>query len=221
MTRIARLVRSQFAHRQGDVGVLSMALLPLMVAASMVAYFLSPGPGRACSGEIPTFDYVVNTASAIARVTVLEGRDEDRSETFRVDKVLKGRLPDMVVLEPARSHICGDTVSFFLGAEGANVGQSAILAIDVRFYDQVIHPVWFVIKNRLGGSADLPVGVSTLLELERATAAAVSALPATDVGDAAGRRDSGPSMSTALVATVALGLFVALLWFRRARITEG
>jgi hypothetical protein len=170
---------------------------------------------------MPTFDYVVDSASAIARVTVLEGRDRDLSETFRIDRVLKGRLPATVVLEPARSSLCGDTVSFFVGAEGANVGQSAILALDVRFFDEVLHPVWGVIEGRLGGSAHLPDGVTTLPVLERAIAAAITALPATDVDDPVDKEASGWLASLALMAIVTLGLLSAVNWFRRARITEG
>lgn len=174
---------------------------------------------------MPTFDYVVNNASAIARVTVLEGRDRDLSETFRIDRVLKGRLPTTVVLEPARSSLCGDTVSFYVGAGEENVGESAILALDVQFFDQVIHPVWGVIEGRLGGSAGLPDGVSTLPELERAIAAAVTSLPATDVdsiaeedaesplsGDAASCSDGGSPWCTGLVPTdeTCQGLMLAI-----------
>lgn len=221
MTRIRQPIRSKIARRHGDVRGSSTASLPLIIAVAIVAILLNPDPAVACISEMPTFDYVVNNASAIARVTVLEGRDRDLSETFRIDRVLKGRLPATVVLEPARSSLCGDTVSFYVGAGEENVGESAILALDVQFFDQVIHPVWGGVEGRLGGSAGLPDGVSALPELERAIAAAITALPATDVDDPVDREDSGWHASLAMMAIVTLGLLSAIFSFRRARSADG
>lgn len=83
-----------------------------------------------------------------------------------------------------------------------------------------IYPVWGVVENRLGGSAHLPDGVSTLLELERVIAAAVFDLPATDVNEVAEKEDPVSPMSAALMTLVTLSLPGALFWFRRARHAE-
>lgn len=194
-------------------------ILRLALAGAAIALLLTQGATAviACSSEMPTFEYVLENASAIARVTVLEGRDADLSETFRVDQVLKGRTGDTIVLQPARSGLCGDTVAFFIGAEGGKVGQTAILALDVPYFDQVIHPVWGVIEGRLGGSAHLPDGVHSLPELERAIAAAVAVPPPTEADDAAPKLALDSWVLAALTLLSAGALFGGLLRFRRAK----
>lgn len=189
--------------------------LPVMLVAWLVAGLAYAGAARACSGEIPTFDFVLEHASAIARVTVLDGRDDDPSETFHVDRVLKGDLPARVVLEPARSHICGDAVSFFVGAEGGRIGQSAILALDVEFYGQVIHPAWGVLENGLYGSASLPEGVTTLAELEMAIGTALARLPETEGGPISETTEGASPWPILLAVFLGLALLGRLVWSRR------
>jgi len=178
---------------------LRFGLLCLFAAASLVTTVANPTATSACSAESPTFDFAVRNASAIARVTILNGRDGDLVERFRIDRVLKGALPAEVVLERPRAHLCGDTISFFAGAEGGRIGQSAIVAFDVTFYAQVIHPVWAVLDNRVGGSASWPDGVSTLLELEPAIVTSVGQVPNTDASPEFANTEEPPWIAAPLL----------------------
>jgi hypothetical protein len=191
----------------------------LALVAFLLATLANPIGALACSADSPTFDYAVQDASAIARVTILDGRDRNLIERFRIDRVLKGELPAEVALERPNSHLCGDTISFFAGAEGGRVGQSAIVAFNVTFSGQIIHPVWADLNNRLAGSASLPDGVSTLLELERVIAAAVAQLPQTEADSTPDASQSPPWIVAPLLALV-LVLILGLTWRRRTRTTE-
>ena len=130
----------------------------------------TPSPVSACTSSQPSFAEAVRGARAIARVTVVEGwdgyqDDPTHSETYRVDRVLKGSLPKLVTVAPAWTTLCHDSVGYFAGAEGAVI----IVAFDLPYYDQTIHAMWaFDSKQGLSGSAGVPSGVSTLTDLEAA-----------------------------------------------------
>lgn len=130
----------------------------------------TPSPVSACTSSQPSFAEAVRGARAIARVTVVEGwdgyqDDPTHSETYRVDRVLKGSLPQSITVAPAWTTLCHDPVSYFAGDEGAVI----IVALDVPYYAETIHPMWtFDSEQGLSGSAGVPSGVSTLTDLEAA-----------------------------------------------------
>jgi hypothetical protein len=130
----------------------------------------TPSPVSACTSSQPSFAEAVRGARAIARVTVVEGwdgyqDDPTHSETYRVDRVLKGSLPKLVTVAPAWTTLCHDSVGSFAGAEGAVI----IVAFDLPYYDETIHAMWTFDSNQgLSGSAGVPSGVSTLTDLEAA-----------------------------------------------------
>lgn len=132
-----------------------------------------PAHVSACVSDQPSFAETIHGARAIARVTIVEGfdtylDDPSHSETYRVDRVLKGSLPELVTIAPAWTSLCHDTVSYFAGAE-ASEGQTIIVAFDLSFGDQVIHPMWGDADgSTLFGTAELPTGVRTLAALESA-----------------------------------------------------
>jgi hypothetical protein len=161
----------------------------------------------ACISEHPTFVEAVRGARAIARVTVVEGvdtykADPTASETYRVERALKGRLPELVTLAPAWSSLCHDSVGFY--AEGS-VGRTIVIAIDMPYYDQTIHPMWTGYDTSgVSGSAGVPSGVTTLKELEAAILAELD-LPETSTVETQ-PRDAIP---LALVLAAAIAAFVA------------
>jgi hypothetical protein len=118
----------------------------------------------------PSFAEAVRGARAIARVTVVEGwdgyqDDPTHSETYRVERVLKGSLPKLVTVAPAWTSLCHDSVGYFARAEGAVI----IVAFEVPYYDESIHPMWaFDSTQGVSGSAGVPPGASTLTDLEAA-----------------------------------------------------
>jgi hypothetical protein len=145
----------------------SLAAATAFVVALMVAS--SPPGVSACSSDQPSFRGAVRGARAIARVTIVEGLDDDEAtapaETFKVERILKGSLPGLVTLAPPWSSLCGDTVAYF----GGGPGRTIILAVDLRYYGDVIHPAWvFDSAGQNGGSARVPRGVTTLAGLESA-----------------------------------------------------
>ncbi len=148
-------------------GIAALASAGTLAAILVCA---TPSPVSACTSSQPSFAEAVRGARAIARVTVVEGwdgyqDDPTHSETYRVDRVLKGSLPKPVTVAPAWTTLCHDSVGYFAGAEGAVI----IVAFDVPYYDQTIHPMWtFDTKQGLSGSAGVPSGVSTLTDLEAA-----------------------------------------------------
>jgi hypothetical protein len=177
-----------------------------LIAGILVA--ASPGAVSACSSDHPTFAEAVRGARAIARVTVVEGfdtytDDPTLSETYRVEQVLKGSLPEVVTVAPARTSLCGDTVSYFAGGEHAE-GVAIVVAIDLPYYDQVIHPMWTEVDGQgVFGTAGVPSGVTSLAELESAVLAQVG-LPDTSTDS------SQPRTAIALALLGAIGvLFVA------------
>lgn len=161
----------------------------------------TPSPVSACTSSQPSFAEAVRGARAIARVTVVEGwdgyqDDPTHSETYRVDRVLKGSLPKSVTVAPAWTTLCHDSVSYFAGDEGAVI----IVAFDVPYYDETIHPVWtFDSKQGLSGSAGVPSGVSTLSDLEAAIRAEL------DMPDTATAESTTPDTSPFLPYILAAG----------------
>jgi hypothetical protein len=150
-----------------------MRRIAALASAGTLAAILicaTPPPVSACTSSQPSFAEAVHGARAIARVTVVEGwdgyqDDPTHSETYRVDRVLKGSLPKLVTVAPAWTTLCHDSVGYFAGAEGAVI----IVAFDVPYYEDTIHPMWiFDSKQGLSGSAGVPPGVSTLTDLEAA-----------------------------------------------------
>lgn len=155
-----------------------------LAAPVLVLGFLAGTPAAvsACVTAGPTFVEAVHGARAIARVTIVEGWDGaivgDASETFRVDRVLKGTLPALVTLDPATTSICGDSISSLAGAETSE-GETIVVAFDVPFSGQTIHPLWADdLGLRVTGTAESPAGIRTLAELEAAILAEL-ALPNT------------------------------------------
>jgi hypothetical protein len=144
-----------------------------LAAASVFVVVLvgtSTPPGvSACSSDHPSFRAAVRGARAIARVTIVEGLDDDEatspSETFKVERILKGSLPGLVTVAPPWTSLCHDTVAYYGGGPGSTI----ILAVDLRYYDDVIHPMWvFDSAGQNAGSAAVPRGVTTLAGLESA-----------------------------------------------------
>jgi hypothetical protein len=123
-------------------------------------------PTRACSSDQPTFGEAVRGARAIARVTVLSiVEDPSVRETFRVERRLKGSLPNQITIAPAWATLCHDSAASYAGG----VGRTAILAIELRYYDQIIHPVWSIDpETGVFASAGTPARVTTLADLESA-----------------------------------------------------
>ncbi len=176
--------------------------LGLLVAA--------PSTVSACISEHPTFLEAVRGARAIARVTTIEGvdaytADPTASETYRVERVLKGRLPGLVTLAPAWTSLCHDSVGFY--AEGSD-GRTIVIAIDMPYYDQTIHPMWTTYDPQgVSGSAGVPSGVTTLTELEAAILAEL-ALPDTST-DEGQLRNTHPLAFILAAAIAAIAGFVA------------
>lgn len=181
--------------------------LGLLVAA--------PSAVSACISEHPTFLEAVRGARAIARVTTIEGvdtytADPTANETYRVERVLKGRLPGLVTLAPAWTSLCHDSVGFY--AEGSD-GRTIVIAIDMPYYDQTIHPMWTTYDTQgVSGSAAVPPGVTTLKELEAAILAELD-LPDTST-DETQSRDAYP---LAFILAAAIVAFVATeaMWRHR------
>lgn len=136
---------------------------------------LAPSDVQACSSDHPTFSEVVRGARTIARVTIVDGfdaymADPTHSETYRVERVLKGSLPEIVTVAPAWTSLCHDSVGYYAGDAGVESdGKTIIVALELRYYDQLIHPMWVAGGDQgLYGSAGLPVGATTLAGLEAA-----------------------------------------------------
>lgn len=148
----------------------SVATLFGASALAVVMLGAFPAIVSACTGPIPTFAEAVHGARAIARVTVLEDfqtylEDPTHSETYRVDRVLKGSLPDLVTVAPAWTLLCHDSVGYYAKAKGTVI----ILAIDMPFHDQVIHPMWKLYEGEgVSGTAEVPSAIATLADLESA-----------------------------------------------------
>lgn len=142
-------------------------LIPAVLLGLVTLLFVAPSTARACQSDAPTFGQAVHGARAIALITIVEGADPDaddptHSETYRIDRVLKGSLPKVITVAPAWTTLCHDSVGSWVGPKGSR----AIVAFDVPFYDQAIHPVWTRdASGRVSGSAGLPSGLSTLREL--------------------------------------------------------
>jgi hypothetical protein len=150
-----------------------MRRIATVAGASVLAAMLvsaTPSSVSACTSSQPSFAEAVGGARAIAVVTVVEGwdgyqDDPTHSETYRVERVLKGSLPKLVTVAPAWTTLCHDSVGYYSGVEGAVI----IVAVDVPYYDQTIHPMWaFDSKQGVSGSAGVPSDLSTLMDLEAA-----------------------------------------------------
>ena len=147
------------------------ALRSVLVMVTLVASVLAPGVVHACSSDQPTFAEAVDGASAIARVIVADvpayGEDRDsRAETYRVVRMLKGSLPASVVLAEPFTNLCHDTIGGLVAPEGSE----AIVAFDVAYFGQVIHPAWVAVdapyNPSVGGSAFAPDEAKSLDDLE-------------------------------------------------------
>ena len=173
----------------------------------------SPSTALACTSEQPTFVEAVRGARAIARVTILEGFDSitvdpTSSETYRVERVLKGVLPERLTVAPAWTSLCRDPVSLFAGAEPAE-GTTVIVAFDLRYHDQVIHPVWAADPGGgVWGSAEVPAGVASLAALEAAILAELGPPDTSTPGD-------GDAVDWPLPALVGVAGLLAFVLMRR------
>lgn len=163
-----------------------------------------PSPVSACTSDHPSFLEAVRGARAIARVSIVEGfdtytDDPTTSETYRVERVLKGTLPQTVTLAPAWTSLCQDSVGYYAGAQESD-GKTIVLAIDMPYYGQTIHPMWTTYDNGdVGGSAGLPPGVNTLDALE---AAVLAVLGPPDTATSRAAPDRTPILALLAVALV-------------------
>jgi len=179
-----------------------------------------PSPASACSSDQPTFEEAVRGARAIALVFIVDGFDNysddpTTSETFRVERLLKGTLPEVVTLAPAWTSLCHDSVGWNAGAEESD-GRTILLAIDMRYSDQTIHPMWTTDDNqRVWGSAGVPRGITTLAELE---AAILADLGVPDTATLESEPPAAPALAVMLVA--ALVTFVVTVRRSRIRIRQ-
>ena len=191
------------------------------LACSALAFGLllaMPSPASACVSGQPTFEEAVRGARAIALVIIVDGFDSGdptTSETFRVERLLKGTLPEVVTLAPAWTSLCHDSVGWNAGAEESD-GRTILLAIDMRYSDQTIHPMWTTDDNqRVSGSAGVPRGVTTLAELE---AAILADLGVPDTATLESEPPAAPPLAVMLVA--ALVTFVVTVRRSRIRIRQ-
>ena len=179
-----------------------LATLVSTAGLAVVLLGATPVAVSACTSEHPTFVEAVRGARAIARVTIVEGFDTNlddptHSETYHVDRVLKGSLPEMVTLAPAWTSLCHDSVGYYAGADGATI----IVALDL-YYEQTIHPMWMVDATQsLSGSAGVPPGVTTLEGLEAAIRAELG-MPDTSTDDAE-QESASPVVVVVLVTALA------------------
>ncbi len=145
--------------------------LILVLALSLLA---GPTPALACTSGAPSFVEAVSGAQGVARVRVIRAANQQgRGATYRVERLLRGSLPDTVALAQDHSSLCGRVASW----EAGGVGSTAVIAFRVPYYRQLIHPVWLDTPEGLSGPAGVPEGVETLAELEQAIIR--SALPDT------------------------------------------
>ena len=197
--------------RQHGASLATLALALGLLAAT-------PSAVNACSSPHPTFVDAVRGARAIARVSIVERvnsytADPTTSRTYRVERLLKGTLPRLVTLAPDWTSLCHDRVGSY--AEGS-VGKTVVLAIDVRYYDQIIHPMWMThVSPGLWGTAGVPPHVTTLDALEAAILAEIG-LPDTATNEAAPR--GAPPLAFMLAA--ALVAFVAIVRKSGARLPD-
>lgn len=181
------------------------ALAAVALALGLLA--AAPSAVSACISEHPTFLEAVRGARAIARVRIVEGvdassADQTATETYRVERVLKGRLPGLVTLAPAWTSLCHDTVGFY--AEGSE-GGTLVIAIDMPYYAQTIHPMWTTYDTQgVSGSAGVPSGVATLYGLEAAILAALD-LPNTSTEETQPR----DAYLVAILLAAAVAAFIA------------
>jgi hypothetical protein len=142
---------------------------------------LAAGPGAgtalACISETPSFAQAIAGADVIARVMIVDGTDYERPgdvEVFRVDRVLKGDPGPRIELVEPMTYLCGDRVGYLTGGVDGGVGQSIILATNVDFFDEVIHPFWIVVEGGLSGTAGWPAAAGDLADVEAAILDALS-----------------------------------------------
>jgi hypothetical protein len=187
---------------------------------ALVFLGLAAGPGasstRACISDTPSFAEAVAGADAIARVTIVDGTDYEQPgdiEVFRVDRVLKGDPgPSIELVEPV-TYLCGDRVGYLTGGADGGVGESIILATNVQFFDEVIHPFWIVVDGGLSGSAGWPAAATDLADVE---AAILNALGPPDTSTAPeGVRRTNPGSPTLPVVMMAASMVLAAVMLRR------
>ena len=141
--------------------LVTTALLGLLLLVA------TPTSVLACQSDQPSFRHAVNGAEAIATVTLVDAFDHSskEGERYRVVRVLKGTLPDRFKLASPYTTLCHDTVGGIAGREGSTV----VVAFDVPYYGQTIHPAWSFDANAgLRGSAGVPARVDSLRTLEAA-----------------------------------------------------
>ena len=157
------------------------------VALAGIAVGLGASPTLACISESPSFVQAVARADVIARVTIVDGTDYGGTsdiEVFRVERVLKGTPGTRIELANPITGLCHDRIGASTGGPGEGVGQSIILATNVEFFDQVIHPFWIQVDGGISGTASIPPGVDDLAQLEAAILRAAK-MPDTSTGSPA------------------------------------
>jgi hypothetical protein len=197
----------------------TLAVILTSTALSLSILVATPASASACVSGEPSFRAAVHRAQAIATVTVVDGfqaysSDPTHRETYRVERVLKGDLPARVTLTNPWTGICHDTIGFY-AAEGTTI----VVAFDVTYYDQPIHPIWYVDGASVFGTAGVPRGVRSLPQLEAAIRAELG-LPDTST------RSASPDAPLPQAPALAAGLvaFLATAWWiggRRSPVRPG
>jgi hypothetical protein len=160
-----------------------MRRLSWLILGTSVLLGLATGPGAgvalACISESPTFAEAVARADVIARVTIVDGTDDrpDDVEAFRVDRLLKGDPGSRISLADPVNGLCRDRIGASTGGPDGGVGMTIILATDVEYFGEVIHPYWIeTAQEGRAGTAGWPPAAADLAELEAAILIAVGAL---------------------------------------------
>ena len=172
-------------------------------------WLASPAATMACQADWPTFTQAIGRAEAVARVRTIgvpvDG-SSDRTVVLRVEKVLKGSLPDTVRLAKPYAHLCHDSVAFWAG-----LGSVAIVAFGVPFHGDTLYPVWVEYDQGIDSSAGVPHGVRTLRELEQA----ILAIPDTATAD--GRTSAvGDGADLRLIVVFVVALVMGLRRLQRS-----
>lgn len=192
-------------------------------ALILLGLVVGPGatPAQACISESPTFAKAVAGADVIARVTIVDGTDYDTPgdiETFRVDRVLKGDPEPLITLIEPVTYLCGDRVGYLTGGADGGVGESIILATNVDFFDEIIHPFWIVVDGALSGTAGWPTAARDLADVEAAILRAVL-VPDTATGPQSGQATREPPILNVAFIAAAIVIAIAIL-DRRTRRTS-
>ena len=200
------------------MGRRARSLLGVLVLAG-IAVPLVASPTLACISESPSFVQAVARADVIARVTIVDGTDYGGTgdiEVFRVERVLKGTAGTRIELANPITGLCHDRIGASAGGPDDGVGQSIVLATNVEFFDQVIHPFWIQVDGGVSGTAGSPPGVDDMAQLEAAILRAAR-VPDTSTASPADPATEGVAPGPAAFVLVAAFISSAVVARRRFR----